>query len=109
VDQCPRQLPHGLDWVKIEDVALELTAGGEIGDDAAVPELPRMDDSYHSNQHVMVKLTVLAPPPDGRRRKLDGEAERRRSQSVCAAKLRDGIDLGEHATRLRSSPGLRRA
>ena len=88
---------------------MELTAGGEIGDGAAVSELPRMNYSYHSNQRFMVRLTVLAPPPDGRRRRLDGEAERRRGHEHGAAGVPRARKQMGQGRGFSSSPEGRRA
>jgi hypothetical protein len=81
VGSRPRQQPRG------DDVAREAHCQRIAGDGAAVPGLERTGFLHHQNEHNAVSIMVPAPPRIGHRSKLDGEAERQRSQITGAGMI----------------------
>jgi hypothetical protein len=59
------------------------------------------------NQHIEAMLVVAAPPPNGRRSNIDGEAERRRSQTTGAGTIKGVIERARMLWRFSGSPGSR--
>jgi hypothetical protein len=76
---------------------------------AVDPGLARTGNQAGSTRGDTVSSSVAAPPRIGHRRVTGGEVPRWRRQRHGVAVLRDAIESGEHARRLRSSPGLHRA
>jgi hypothetical protein len=73
-------------------VAREAHCRWVAGDGAAVPGLEQTGFLHHQNEHIIVNTTVPAPPRIGRRSKLDGETERRRSQATGAGMIESIIE-----------------
>jgi hypothetical protein len=71
--------------------------------------LARPNYLYYETHRVEANMRVPTPPRIGRQSKFDGETERRSSQVMGTAELRDAIGQARHATRFGGSPGARRA